>query len=183
MKNKFAISTFIFSFFLLQTSCNELEKLKDVLFDVNLQQEFTVATDTSKFQGSELIDPTSNKDFNDNKDKISNLEISRISYQILWLDTTEGAASRLVHGDIDFERFDGTNRTALAKMHDVDLKSAYITNTETPIAMEAGAADKLTQVFSLAPYKARIIYSAEANQPNANFRILFRYKMRLKSKL
>lgn len=183
MKNKFAFSTFILSIFLLHTGCNEIDKLKDTLLDVTLQQEFVVVTDTSTFVGIELLDPTSNKDFNDNKDKISNLELSRITYQIISLDTSEGAATRLTHGDIKFERFDGTNRTALAQMHDVDLKSAFISNIETQVNLEAGAADKLTQVFSTAPYKVRVIYAAEANQPTANFSILFRYKLRLKSKL
>lgn len=183
MKNKFVLPILILFFFFVQTSCNEIEKLKDALFDVTLQQEFQVTTTAKVYEGNELIDPTSNKDFNDNKDKISNLEISRITYQILSLDTTLGAASKLVHGDIDFERFDGTDRTRLASMHDVDLKKAFITNVETPINLEPGAAEKLTNVFSLAPYKARVIYKAEAEQDRSNFVILFRYKLRLKAKL
>jgi len=183
MKNKFAFSFAILSMFLVQTSCNEIEKLKDALFDVSLEQEFVVATDTSKYAGVELIDPTTNKDFNDNKDKISNLEISRISYQIITLDTLNDAATKLLHGHIAFERFDGTNRTDLAEMENVDLKSAFRSNVETPITLKPGSADKLTEIFSLAPYKARILYNAEADKPKANFRILFRYKLRLKAKL
>jgi hypothetical protein len=183
MKNKFGLLILIFFFIFVQTSCNEVEKLKDTLFDVTLQQEFRVTTTEKTYEGSELIDPTTNKDFNDNKDKITNLEVSRITYQILSLDTTEGAATRLMHGDIDFERFDGTDRTRLASMHDVDLKKAFTTNVETPIALEPGAGNKLSQVFYLAPYKARILYTVEADQDRSNFIILFRYKLRLKSKL
>jgi hypothetical protein len=183
-KSNCILKILIFFFLMIHhTSCNEIEKIKDIIFDVTLQQQFSVITSKKTNEVSDFIDPTSNKDFNDNKNKISNLEVSQITYQILSLDTTQGFSTKLVNGYIDFEKFDRTGLTRLASMSDVDLNQLSKLNVETPIILEHSAKEKLASSFSISPYKVKVTYLTESDQDRSNFIILFRYKLRLKSKL
>lgn len=165
------------------SSCEEIKDELNTNFQVTLNMEFD-NVDSSSYSGKKLLDLGDDKDFRQNKDRLKDVDISKITYKIL-LPVTAGTDT-MSEGKIQFSTKDESAApVTIAQITQPVLLKANNDDVELPI--DAAAKAQLINLFKSEPYAAMGYYKATFNPGRkvkpATFKIQFKVYVDVKAGL
>jgi hypothetical protein len=161
----------------LTSACNEIENLNLTDVSAPIESEFVVNAADSIFQKDELLDPSTNSDFIDNRSKIDNIEIYRLEYQLKSINPA--AADSLIEGKIEFLNPVTNAYEMLASLNNKKLRL----NISEELAYEPAVADKMINVFKGSTPRATIRLKGSTNKKPIDCTIALKLYLKLKVKL
>ncbi len=136
-----------FAAIMSSASCDLLDKVDDVTFEIELSDEFKVnetATATNKaYSLKETLDATSNSDFAKYKDKIKSITITSVQYEVSEYTTAKSVIFK--NGSIGFSSSAGSAPTSVASLNAEDLKA--IVGQEKNLTYNQAAIDDISNLL------------------------------------
>ncbi len=128
-------------------SCDLLDKVDDVTFEVELSEEFKVnetATATNKvYSLKETLDATADADFAKYKDKIKSITITSVQYEVSQYTTDKSVIFK--NGSVGFSASAGSAPTVVASLNAEDLKA--IVGSEKTLSYNQAGIDEVSNLL------------------------------------
>ncbi len=156
-------------------SCKDFPTLS---FKTSNEMSFDVNKTGTQYNGSKLLDPTSDETFNKYLNKLSDLNITRVTYTIT---NFNGPSTQVANASFDVADSEGNNKVNLGSFSNINLASAK--DIETDLVYDADAANKLEGFLKQAPNKVMVYYSGTVNQAPVNFTLKVKFYSKIKTRI
>ncbi|WP_435354432.1 hypothetical protein [Emticicia sp. SJ17W-69] len=165
---------FILSIIVL-TSC---ENFPGVSFDFNSDMTFVIDKPGLQYDGSKLLDPTTNETFKKNSDKLKDVTVTKVTYTI---SDFVGTTSQTASASFDAADGNGNNKTNIGSFSNVNLSS--LVGKETEITASPAAIIALAGFMKTSPYKVNVYYTGSVNQAPVKFTLKLKVYAKAKAKV
>jgi hypothetical protein len=160
---------------LVLASCKDFPTLS-----VNTSNEMTIDVNKTgtQYSGTKLLDPTTDATFNKYLKKLSDINISRVTYTISNFD---GPNTQIANATFDIADSNGGNKVNLGSFSNINLAS--IEDKETDLVYDSNAASKLENFLIQAPNKVTVYYNGTVNQAPVKFTLKLKFYSKIKTRL
>lgn len=160
---------------LVLASCKDFPTLS---FKASNEMTFDVNKTGTQYSGTKLLDPTTDATFNKYLNKLSDLNITRVTYTI---SNFNGPSTQVANASFDVADSDGNNKVNLGSFSNINLAS--VKDTETDLVYDSNAANKLAGFMKQSPNKVMVYYSGTVNQAPVSFTLKVKFYSKIKTRL
>ncbi|OYU64929.1 MAG: hypothetical protein CFE22_16220 [Cytophagaceae bacterium BCCC1] len=132
--------------------------------------DFVINSSVATFSGSQVLDPTTNKKFQENVDKIKDVKITKISYTI---SDFNGPDTQTASVSLDFADASGNNKQNFGALSNVILKVEN--GNEKFFNLNNAQLAAMAALFKTPPNKFTIYNSGSFNQAPAKFKMKLKF--------
>ena len=161
--------------FLLLIACEDFPSISPAF---TFSKEFYVNNSGVSFSGQDVVDANSASGFDKYLDKVTKVKIKKITYTITEVG---GSATKLNSGTLAVANSDGSGKTNLVTLSNIDFASAL--NNETEISAESAGITLVENALATSPNKLNIYYSGTANQAPIKLRVKVSFYTKITVKL
>ena len=158
--------------------CGSCENFPSIAPTINFGKEFTINNSGASFSGQDAVNAAESSEFDKYKDRINSVTIKKVSYTIT---EVTGDAKKLLNGTLSVAKSDGSGKTVLATVSNVDFNSAL--NLETEVSANADAKALIEEAFATSPYKINIYYSGTADKGAVRLKVKLNISAKVSVKL
>ena len=156
-------------------SCEDFPTLS---FNTSNEMTFDVNKTGTQYNGSKLLDPTTDETFNKYLNKLSDLNIKRVTYTI---SNFNGPSTQVANASFDVADSEGKNKVNIGSFSNINLSSAK--EIETDLVFDANAANTLEGFMKQSPNKVTVYYSGTVNQAPVSFILKVKFYSKIKTRL
>ena len=160
---------------LLFTAC---ENFPAITVGTTAEMNFDINKSDLNYEGSRLLDPSTNETFEKYKGKLNDVIVTKVTYTITKFD---GPATQTASANFFVADGDGNGQQTLASFSNVNLSSAL--NTETDMSISSTVATQLGQYILQAPNKATVSFTGSVNEAPVKFSVKVKFYYDLKTRL
>lgn len=160
--------------FLLLGAC----KLFPISFDLPQEMNFDINQSGSTYNGTKVIDPSTNEQFKKNTDKIKDITVERVTYTISNFD---GTNTQTANASFDVADGSGNGKVNVGSFNNLNIAS--MVSKETDLTASPASITALSGFMKASPFKVTVYYSGSVNQAPAKFSLKLKFYTKVKATL
>lgn len=149
-----------------------------ISFDATNELSFDINKTGLQYDGTKLLDPTTNSQFEKYSKKLNDVTVTRVTYSI---SNFEGANTQTASASFDVADGNGNGKINLGSFSNVNLSN--LVGKETDLTMASTAINTLAGFMKTAPYKVNVYYTGSVNQAPVKFNLKLKFYTKIKARV
>lgn len=147
-------------------------------FDISNEMNFDINKAGTQYDGTKLLDPTTNAQFDKYSKKLNDVTVTRVTYTI---SNFEGAATQTASASFDAADGNGNGKVTLGSFSNVNLSA--LNGKETDLTVPSSAITTLAGFMKASPYKVTVYYTGSVNQAPVKFSLKLKFYTKVKARI
>lgn len=161
--------------FLIFLSCQDFPT---VSFDLSNEMNFDINKPGTQYDGTKLLDPTTNAQFDKYSKKLNDITVTRVTYTI---SNFEGTTAQTASASFDAADGDGKGKVNIGSFSNVNLSA--LNGKETDLTVPSAAIATLAGFMKASPYKVTVYYTGSVNQSPVKFNLKLKFYTKVKARV
>ena len=153
-------------------------QLFPISFDLPQEMNFDINQSGTNYNGTKLIDPSTNEQFKKNSDKIKDITVERVTYTI---SNFEGTNTQTASASFDVADGTGNGKINIGSFSNANLSA--LVGKETDLTASPASIAALAGFMKASPFKVTVYYTGSVNQAPVKFSLKLKFYTKVKATL
>ncbi|OYU65132.1 MAG: hypothetical protein CFE22_15245 [Cytophagaceae bacterium BCCC1] len=154
------------------------ENFPTLSFDLDNEFTFNIDKTGLQYEGSRVVDPTTNAQFEKYKKKLNSIVITRVTYTVT---NFKGTPTQTASMSFDVSDSNGGGKATIGSYSNVNLSS--LVDKETDMVLNQAGAATLAGYMLTSPNKFNVSYVGSVNQSPVKFDVKIKFYYTAKTRL